>query len=816
MANLYLGFRTYKESDSELFKGREEDIRNIYDYISNNNATILYANSGIGKSSVINAGLCPLLRSNNYFPIYIRCNDYSSVDNFDKLIIDALSSPTKLSLLWYDSEKNPLFLGNVIDDNNSVQQHSSKDNNTDCSKATKLFKVRSIYQNQPESSMFYQLDEVLSKQSLWWFLRTREIYFEVMLGVEAIYTPLLIFDQFEEFFDKASSFDMSGNFFSWYNSVFSQITPPIVQKTYNDISSKYPQGHRFILDLDLKCKSLFSLRREYIGQMDYWVYQNAETRNTAFLYNRYLLRPLKKTQAEQVINLSDILSDKKEDILQYIGNKEHDGYPAILLSVICKELLEDNKAFEIIKGGNVEDILSSAYEGAIKKTSLTPKEVEDVEKKLVDKNGRRIRRSRADLLQFLNKDNKKIEELLECHLLTTIGDEFYELIHDKIAEIVAVKNIHAKMRKANQHRRENELNVLVAKGRDLVDNSLGIGSNSTITTNPYQIDVVNLINIPKVYDYIINHRKDISSLENISLKQMIDEIKGDSMAIEFYKDGKNVLSSDGIAKINVTLNKYGKITTAKFYDTDAKPLYLKGGYCGIILDYDDNGEKEICRKYIDEKDKPTTTTDGYAIVRRQYESFNEKNYIITTYYDTENAPCQHINGNYGFRSELDIDGFEEFRIYLDQDGHTAKQIVSGSYGCHLFYNKENGVLQKASNIDANKNPISDSEDYITTIYDYDEETGFQIKESYVDENGIDKPTLSKEIAQVWDYEVRDEGFAIIVSNIGEGNMPIPFDPDFFKMKLYYDGNNKPYKQEHLDKNGINGSNGVDGQNQRLT
>ena len=798
MANPYLGFRTYKESDSELFKGREDDIRIIYDYIRNNGVTILYANSGIGKSSVINAGLCPILRSNNYFPIYIRCNDYSSTDTFDKLLIDVLSSSASLTKLWYGSADYPVLLGGAADDNNREEQSSNNDGN----KETKVeFKVRSIYEDKEEHSMFYQLDQALSSNSLWWFLRTKEIYFEVAPGIEAVFTPLLIFDQFEEFFDKASSFDVAGEFFKWYNRVFSQITPSDVQKAYNEISRNYTQGQKFILDFDLKCKSLFSLRKEYIGQMDYWVYQNSETRNTSFLYNRYLLRPLQKRQAEQVISLSEKLQSKKEDILNYIGTQEHDGYPAFILSVICDELLEEENAFEtLLRGENVEHVLSLAYERAIKKTSLTPKEVEDLEKKFVDKNCKRIRRTKTDLLYFL-KDENKIKELLDCHILTTVGDGIYELIHDKIASVVAEKKIHVKRRKRNQARRQNELNVLIAKGRDLVDNSLGVGSNSTITSNPYQLDVVKIINIPQVYDYIINRRSEISSLDNLSLKQMIEEIKGDSITIEFYKDGKSVLSSDGIAKLNITLNEGGKIVAAKFFDPDGAPLYLKGGYCGILLEYDEKGEKEVCRKYINEKDDPAITVDGYAIVRREYVLNNEKESIITTYHDINNSPCQHINGNYGFKSELDVDGFEVFRIYLDKDGKTPKKIVSGTYGIQLYYNKDNGVLIKASNVDADKNLISDSEDYITTIYRYDEYTGFQIQESYVDEEGKSRAGSSNEIAQVWDYEQRNDGFAIIATNIGKDNNPIPFDPDYFKMKLYYDQNNKPFKQKHLDEKG---------------
>ena len=141
---------------------------------------------------------------------------------------------------------------------------------------------------------------------------------------------------------------------------------------------------------------------------------------------------------------------------------------------------------------------------------------------------------------------------------------------------------------------------------------------------------------------------------------------------------------------------------------------------------------------------------------------------------------------------MDIDGFEEYRIYLGKDGKTPAKIQSGVCGRHLAFNKDNGKLIKASNVDENKVLVADIEGYITTLFFYDSLTGKQIRESYVDEKGKNKPTVSKEIAQVWDYEQNEDGFSLIASNIGEDNNYIPFDPDCCIMTITTDHTNNSF------------------------
>jgi hypothetical protein len=58
----YVGLQPYSEADIEYFFGRERDQRIIAANLGAARLTILYGASGVGKSSVLLAGVVPNLR----------------------------------------------------------------------------------------------------------------------------------------------------------------------------------------------------------------------------------------------------------------------------------------------------------------------------------------------------------------------------------------------------------------------------------------------------------------------------------------------------------------------------------------------------------------------------------------------------------------------------------------------------------------------------------------------------------------------------------------------------------------------------------
>lgn len=71
----YPGIRSFEREEQELFFGRGEEIRDLYSQVKVMNLVVLFAKSGIGKSSLLNAGLVPLLELEPFVPIKVRFQD---------------------------------------------------------------------------------------------------------------------------------------------------------------------------------------------------------------------------------------------------------------------------------------------------------------------------------------------------------------------------------------------------------------------------------------------------------------------------------------------------------------------------------------------------------------------------------------------------------------------------------------------------------------------------------------------------------------------------------------------------------------------
>ncbi|MDQ3248378.1 MAG: hypothetical protein M3Q45_04130, partial [Chloroflexota bacterium] len=72
---VYKGLLAYRLDDAEIFCGRDAAIKEVRDKLANGPLTILHAQSGAGKSSLLQAGIAPRLLQNSALPIYVRAYD---------------------------------------------------------------------------------------------------------------------------------------------------------------------------------------------------------------------------------------------------------------------------------------------------------------------------------------------------------------------------------------------------------------------------------------------------------------------------------------------------------------------------------------------------------------------------------------------------------------------------------------------------------------------------------------------------------------------------------------------------------------------
>lgn len=95
--NPWLPLISYDENSKDSFYGRETEIREFYELIDDSLLSTLYGKSGIGKSSLLKAGIFPRLRMNNYYPVYVRLGNYIKAEKtYSSCIIEALENSDTL------------------------------------------------------------------------------------------------------------------------------------------------------------------------------------------------------------------------------------------------------------------------------------------------------------------------------------------------------------------------------------------------------------------------------------------------------------------------------------------------------------------------------------------------------------------------------------------------------------------------------------------------------------------------------------------------------------------------------------------------
>jgi WD40 repeat protein len=70
--NPWPGLESFEEDAHSYFFGRDHEIKLLQDHVLDSPVTVLYGCSGLGKTSVLQAGLFPVLRERHFLPIYIR------------------------------------------------------------------------------------------------------------------------------------------------------------------------------------------------------------------------------------------------------------------------------------------------------------------------------------------------------------------------------------------------------------------------------------------------------------------------------------------------------------------------------------------------------------------------------------------------------------------------------------------------------------------------------------------------------------------------------------------------------------------------
>src|SRR3954470_10700117 len=79
----YPGINSFGPEDADIFCGRDEDKQKLYSLIKATNIIVLHGESGIGKSSLVNAGIIPEFkkRDPSFIPVVIKFNNEKKTTN---------------------------------------------------------------------------------------------------------------------------------------------------------------------------------------------------------------------------------------------------------------------------------------------------------------------------------------------------------------------------------------------------------------------------------------------------------------------------------------------------------------------------------------------------------------------------------------------------------------------------------------------------------------------------------------------------------------------------------------------------------------
>lgn len=68
------GLRSFEENDAAIFNGRSKETQQLFDLIMVERVVVMFAKSGAGKTSLLRAGIVPMLANLPYEPVFIRLN----------------------------------------------------------------------------------------------------------------------------------------------------------------------------------------------------------------------------------------------------------------------------------------------------------------------------------------------------------------------------------------------------------------------------------------------------------------------------------------------------------------------------------------------------------------------------------------------------------------------------------------------------------------------------------------------------------------------------------------------------------------------
>jgi WD40 repeat protein len=403
----YPGLYSFREEDKDYFFGRQRESDKLVNLIENNVLTIIFGKSGIGKTSLLRAGLMPILRNNYYLPIYLRIN-------FD------------------DNEKSPVTQAKEIVES----------------------KIKELDDNI----------DTLEDVTMWEFFYTVEI-------LNGFVKPLLLFDQFEEIFTSGKNDPKKINeFITEMADLIENRVPVTVQEKLKKANITIPNANkepkfRVVFSLREDYLPQLEMLYEYIPSIRYSRFHIAQIRGKDAL--DAILKPGQEIISDPDVAveiIKKIPGAKDGEYKPYekkVDSWERKRIEPFLLSLFCYQVNEKRLAAnakeisgELIKDVYTEDIVRGYYEENIGR--FGPHIKTAIEDLLLTADGHRKMQDKGTLKTNYGVTDGDIERLVDRRIIRKekrIGIEYIELIHDVLAPILK----ESRDKRQEEKRRKEEL-----------------------------------------------------------------------------------------------------------------------------------------------------------------------------------------------------------------------------------------------------------------------------------------------------------------------------------------------------------------------
>lgn len=316
--NRYPGTRSFQQQDADIFFGREEDKKKLLQLIRLEQMLVLYGKSGLGKTSLLNAGVLPLLNKKE-----------TATNEFEAGIQETTWLPLEIRFhAWHEHT-----------------QHSPSD----------VFQ-QEVLGDQPLHPL---LSRIQPEGEGWWYtFKSRQ------LASGEAPVILLIFDQFEELFtypaDQVAAFKRA--FADLLNAEMPREFRKALREKLRDNNTLLNEEERKQLYEPLTIKSVFSIRSDRLSLLD----QLTDTLPN-MLVNLYELKPLNRTQAQSAIVLPALKQGEGFDSPKF-------DYSPAALTAILDHLSNDREEVEPFQIQYIceyaEDVIKAKGKAVVERNDL--------------------------------------------------------------------------------------------------------------------------------------------------------------------------------------------------------------------------------------------------------------------------------------------------------------------------------------------------------------------------------------------------------------------------------------------------------------